>query len=124
MNMITGGNIIYIGCRYTGHFDPEDLIRFTPSEKADDTIRYGYRNYYVDRTIDIENGVLSQIVAVTPQGFRAEALANEEITGLLAYFGFDGKKPFFVREEHHPYNPFSGPTLYYSQPVVSMPNVG
>ena len=122
--MVSGGNIIYINQKNRGHFDAEQLIQFTSSEKAGDTIRYGYRNYDVDRTIDMENGILSQIVAVTPQGFRAGVLANEEITGLLAYFGFDGKKPFFVREEHHPYNPFSGPTLYYSQPVVSMSNVG
>ena len=121
--MITWGNIIYIECRNTGHFNPEDLIQFTPSEKADDTIRYGYRNYYVDRTIDIENGVLSQIVAVTPHGFRAGQLPNTETIGLLSHFGFEIRKPFSVREQTHPYNPFSGPTLYYSQPVAVLSNV-
>ena len=118
--MLTGNNIIYIGQKNKGSFDPEQLIQFTPSEKADDTIRYGYRNYDVDRTIDFENGVLSQIVAVTPQGFRSEPLSNAEAAGLLSHFGFDRKKPFSIREKLHPYNPFVGETRYYSQPVAAI----
>ena len=119
-----GVNIIYIGHKHKEQFRPEQLIQFTPSEKADDTIHYSYRNYDVDRTIGVENGVLVQIVAVTPLGVKAGPLSEKEVTGLLAHFGFDDRIPFSVREKTHPYRPFTGSTLYYSQPVVILSNVG
>lgn len=121
--MVTEKTVIYIGRKKRKQFDPEQLIQFTPSDAGGDMIRYGYRSYDVDRTIGIENGLVVQIVAVTPLGFLTKALTDEETTGLLSYFGFESKTPCSVREQSHPYNLLRGTTRCYSQPVCTFSNV-
>ena len=79
---------------------------------------------YWKHRIEPDTNWFVQIVTVTPLGVKAEPFPDKEAAGLLAHFGFDDRIPFSVREKTHPYRPFTGSTLYYSQPVVILSNVG